>query len=1425
MQKPSAFAFVALLVLAGLAAVPPAQAATPSISSISPSSSDTNGGVEVTVTTTSAGTYDDGVTVKFEGRPAQVTFVAADGKSFRAIVPSRPQAATPAAPTSVNVEVKNEDGSTTTATGAFTYTVSTTPSVTSVSPTSAASTGGAILTINGAGFANGLFLPTVTVGGTPARVFLANQPSAGGSAPTATRVRVEAPAHAAGQVDVVVTNPDGKTDDLNNAVTYTSAAAPTISSLSSPSGPSNGATFVSGPTSLKVNGANFAPGAAVTFGGARAIVGFVSDDQLEVLELPAHAAGTVDVIVQNPDGRTGTETAGFIYTASAAPSWHATDPGAGASLPLVVPSVGGSLVCLRATNVVDGAKVTVGGLEASRVQAGLLLRDDDCPAAATLSFFTPQRPATSTPALGTFNVIVTNPDGRTATLNNAITVIETVAALTLSPKTGTCDGGQTVTIGGIGFVSGARVFFDLDGNNVGAPSADLNGDGIFETLNEEAADVSGSGTSITARAPPTPCGGTAVTGADVGVIVLNGDGKLTILRSAFDYTAASAAPAFASTNWVSPTSANTIGGVAATITGTGFATGPTKPSVFFDFDDDTVADPNERAIVGTVTSTSITLTVPTRPTDVATATDVNLIVVNPGGGSDVQADGFTYNPTVNPAIAHYATAPSTTTNGGNTLAIGAESGSGKGDFATGSRYDQISATNPTGAILPMVTIGGVAATVLPPVQAKSISVVLPAFTTASTGRGILVTNPNGDVATDETNALANDPGQEFVVYSNAPAPDVTSVQEGTGSTGGRKSFTIGGSNFAAGANKPIVCFGGAGDVDNNGLCDTANTQGEVTSNTASSLTVVAPARSAQGTVDLIVENPDHDTPAVQANGFNYNSGSAPSITSLSVAQAPVADLNVALKITGTGFAAANGVTATINDVPLDNVKVVSATEITGLIPGGAPGTGTVKVAHLDGTTVTSNAFRYLAAPPLITGTGATTGPSNGGTTLTLSGTGFTAGTAVFVGGAPAPFVDLVTAGTSISADSPAILVADTLAVNVAATDTNGQTGAIASAFTVVRAIQPTVRSAFPAAGAALGGTTVTITGTGFFDDDKEEPRVIFGGIDGTDVTVDATGGTITVVTPSHAQGATEVVIRNPDGQEAKLANGFTFLGAGGAVPTSSSSSSSTTTTGSGGGSTTGQTTTGPTTTGPTTTGPSTTGPTTTGPLTAPAQEVIEAANKKVRITVTREGDDNKIDWVLPAPTELPSLPILGVQLWASNSPYALVDTFPANSDAYRDGSYTHTAGDSPPAQADTAYLVTMYYGVSPEFGFYTASTAPDTDDYPRTAQAGGSTGGDGGNDLPAWAIVLILLGILFLVVLVAILIARGRNRDGGQQTAQQGYAWEQSEAKAADAEWEGGAAGEVHQARCPACATSFTATGSKPIVTVCPGCGKKGILR
>jgi hypothetical protein len=90
----------------------------------------------------------------------------------------------------------------------FTTALNTAPIISGVSPTSGSRTGGTAVTISGTGFAAGA---TVTFGGVTA----SNVKVVG-----STTITVTAPAHAAGVVNVVVTNPDAQSGTLASGYTY-----------------------------------------------------------------------------------------------------------------------------------------------------------------------------------------------------------------------------------------------------------------------------------------------------------------------------------------------------------------------------------------------------------------------------------------------------------------------------------------------------------------------------------------------------------------------------------------------------------------------------------------------------------------------------------------------------------------------------------------------------------------------------------------------------------------------------------------------------------------------------------------------------------------------------------------------------------------------------------------------------------------------------------------------------------------------------------------------------------------------------------------------------------------------------------------------------------------------------------------------------
>ena len=172
------------------------------------------------------------------------------------------------------------------------------PTVTGVSPNTGATAGGISVLITGTNFAAGA---AVTFGGAGAT----NVSVTSGTSITATT-----PAHAAGAVNVVVTNAGGQSGTLAGGYTYTAPApqAPTVASVS----PNAGTT--AGGTAVTITGANFATGAAVTFGGTAALSVTVTSATTITASTPAHTAGAVSVVVTNPDGQSGALANGFTYT-------------------------------------------------------------------------------------------------------------------------------------------------------------------------------------------------------------------------------------------------------------------------------------------------------------------------------------------------------------------------------------------------------------------------------------------------------------------------------------------------------------------------------------------------------------------------------------------------------------------------------------------------------------------------------------------------------------------------------------------------------------------------------------------------------------------------------------------------------------------------------------------------------------------------------------------------------------------------------------------------------------------------------------------------------------------------------------------------------------------------------------------------------
>lgn len=170
------------------------------------------------------------------------------------------------------------------------------PTVTGVAATSGPAVGGTAVTITGTGFSA---VAGVTFGGTPATSVVMVSP---------TSVTCVTPAHAAGAVDVVVTNGDAQTGTGVNAFTY--VAAPTVTSVAASSGTTAGGVAVT------ISGTGFNSVSGVTFGGVAATGVSTVNSTTVTCTTPAHAVGAVNVVVTNGDTQTGTGTGAFTYTAA-----------------------------------------------------------------------------------------------------------------------------------------------------------------------------------------------------------------------------------------------------------------------------------------------------------------------------------------------------------------------------------------------------------------------------------------------------------------------------------------------------------------------------------------------------------------------------------------------------------------------------------------------------------------------------------------------------------------------------------------------------------------------------------------------------------------------------------------------------------------------------------------------------------------------------------------------------------------------------------------------------------------------------------------------------------------------------------------------------------------------------------------------------
>ena len=267
-----------------------------------------------------------------------------------------------------------------------------------------------------------------------------------------------------------------------------------------------------------------------------------------------------------------------------------------------------------------------------------------------------------------------------------------------------------------------------------------------------------------------------------------------------------------------------------------------------------------------------------------------------------------------------------------------------------------------------------------PTPAASFTVVSDSQINAISSAGTLgtvdvtVTNAGGISATSAADQFSNSvPG----------TPTVTGVAPKSGFTVGGTAVTITGSGFTGATSVQFA----------------ANPAASFIVDSDTQITATSPAGT--GTVDVTVTNGIGTSATSTADQFTYTVPGAPTISSISPTSGPMGGGTTVI-ITGTGFTGATSVRFGATSAPAFAVN--SATRITATSPAGAAGPVDITVTNANGTSTPSAAdqFTYTTGAPTVTGISPTSGPTGGGTTVIITGTGFTGATSVRFGATPRP---------------------------------------------------------------------------------------------------------------------------------------------------------------------------------------------------------------------------------------------------------------------------------------------------------------------------------------------------------------------------------------------------------------------------------------
>jgi hypothetical protein len=422
--------------------------------------------------------------------------------------------------------------------------------------------------------------------------------------------------------------------------------------------------------------------------------------------------------------------------------------------------------------------------------------------------------------------------------------------------------------------------------------------------------------------------------------------------------------------------------------------------------------------------------------------------------------------------------------------------------ATGGIQVTITGSGFTGATAVVFGSTDEAFTVVSDTEIKAVESAQPVGTVVD----VTVVTPNG------TSAVT--PADQFTFV---PGTEITGISPAAGSIDGGNTVTITGTGFTG---TTFVVF----QQFVNGTSHTRAASFTVDSDTQITATVPPAPGGVSGNAIIDMLTPIGNDPSSPLTFYDYV---GPTVTGVNPALGLVTG-GTKVSVKGTGFT--SGTTVQFGSTPATSVTVLSSTSLSVVAPPGSPGLVDVTVTTADGTSpvVNGDRFTYVALPT-VTGVSPAAGPTAGGNTVTITGTGFQ-NIFGFPGVSTVDFGSVQ--ASSFTVDSDTQLTATVPAGAAGTVDVTlltwlGATTATSAADQYAYLPVPAVTGVSPGSGLSVGGNTVTVTGTGFTD----ATAVDFGQNAAANVTVNS-DTSITATVPAGAVGIDDVTVTTPGGTSA-----------------------------------------------------------------------------------------------------------------------------------------------------------------------------------------------------------------------------------------------------------------------------------------------------